>query len=225
LTEKEKENLSDLARRGTFIEALRIPITDYFAAISFSQIGIEEVSQAILTLIIEAFTEEEKSKKSRDYVLYLIACNPEFRKDMYSLIGFTVTGTDYKLPASAFEYHISNHDVEHHDSYATFIIDGKEVDCFTDFITTKHYDEAKSDFFSVSTTALVPIDGTDIYYTPEQASNFDDVFGTNTDYVVDPEECLADNFSLAVTYGMKGPNGTGYPNPEIIQGIIDYLKR
>jgi hypothetical protein len=184
--------------------------------------------------VLDMFTDEEVLQEIPEFAYELLwhelfhcltRCNPEFRKDMYSLIGFTVTGTDYKLPASVFEYHISNHDVEHHDSYATFIIDGKEIDCFTDFITTKHYDEAKSDFFSVSTTALVPIDGTDIYYTPEQASNFDDVFGTNTDYVVDPEECLADNFSLAVTYGMKGPNGTGYPNPEIIQGIIDYLKR
>ena len=43
--------------------------------------------------------------------------------------------------------------------------------------------------------------------------------------MIDPEECMADNFSLALTYGMEGPDGIGYPNPEIIKGIIDYLKR
>lgn len=155
----------------------------------------------------------------------LTRCNPEFRKDMYSLINFTINDSDYVLPSSVLEYHISNPDVEHHDAYATFIIDGKETPCFTDFVTTMHFEEAQSDFFSCSTTALIPVDGTDTFYTPEQATNFDQVFGTNTGYVVDPEECMADNFKLAMVYGMDGINKEGYPNPEIIQGIIDYLSR
>ena len=77
----------------------------------------------------------------------------------------------------------------------------------------------------ISQDALVPVDGSDIYYTPEQAENFDEIFGTNTDYVVDPEECMADNFGYALAYGMDGPNGDGYPNPEIIEGIMEYLCR
>lgn len=154
----------------------------------------------------------------------LTRCNPDFREEMYSLIHFTVTDSDYELPESVFEYHISNPDVEHHNSYATFIIDGKEVDCFTDYVTTMHYDKARASFMTCSGTALVPTDGTDIFYTPDQASNFDEVFGTNTGYVVDPEECMADNFAYAMLYGIEGKNGKGYPNPEIIQGIIDYLK-
>ena len=72
-------------------------------------------------------------------------------------------------------------------------------------------------------TALVPVDGTDAWYAVEQASNFDEVFGTNTGYVIDPEECMADNFSYAVMYGEKGADGKGYPNPEIIEAIIEYL--
>ena len=70
-------------------------------------------------------------------------------------------------------------------------------------------------------TALIPTDGTDIYYTREQASNFYEVFGKNTQYVIDPEECMADNFKYAMRYGLRGKDGKGYPNPEIIQGIID----
>lgn len=154
----------------------------------------------------------------------LTRCNPDFRKAMYSLINFTVTGTDFQLPPSVLEYHISNPDVEHHDAYATFIINGQEIDCFTDLVTTKHFAEARSSFFSCNTTALIPVDGTDTYYTPEQAENFDDVFGTNTGYVIDPEECMADNFALAMNYGMNGADNTGYPNPEIVEGIIDYMK-
>lgn len=155
----------------------------------------------------------------------LTRCNPDFRESMYSLVNFTVVDTDFELPDSVFEYHITNPDVEHHNSYATFIIDGQETDCFTDYVTTMHYDEAQASFMTCSTTALIPTDGTDIYYTPEQASNFDEVFGTNTGYVVDPEECMADNFAYAMVYGIEGKDKAGYPNPEIIQGVIDYLSR
>ncbi len=155
----------------------------------------------------------------------LTRSNPQFRADMYSLIHFTVTDMEFKLPECVLERFISNPDVEHHNAYATFLIDGNPVDCYTAYTTTKSYAEAQSSFMSNEATVLVPIDGSDVYYTKEQASNFDEVFGTNTGYVTDPEECMADNFAYAMLYGMKGNDGKGYPNPEIIQGIIDYLKR
>ena len=47
------------------------------------------------------------------------------------------------------------------------------------------------------------------------------MLGENTDYTIDPEECMADNFMYAMLYGMDGKDKQGYPNPEIIQGIID----
>ncbi len=150
--------------------------------------------------------------------------NPEFRKKMYELIHFTVCEEDFLLPPTVLEYHISNPDVEHHDSFATFHIQGKDIPCFIDWVTTKHYEKEGETFFDYATTALIPIDGTDIYYTPEEADNFDEVFGKNTDYVYDPEECMADNFSLAMEYGMDGPDGKGYPNPEIIEGILSSVK-
>ena len=40
-----------------------------------------------------------------------------------------------------------------------------------------------------------------------------------------PEECMADNFAFAMLYGVEGENNQGYPNPEIIQGIIDIMSR
>ncbi|MBR5745904.1 MAG: hypothetical protein IKX92_01440 [Clostridia bacterium] len=153
----------------------------------------------------------------------LTRCNPGFRSDMYKLIHFTVGEEDFPIPPSVFEYHISNPDVERHDSYATFRIDGREIECFTDLVTKKHFEQPGDQFFDCFTTALVPTDGTDVYYTPEQAENFYDVFGRNTGYVIDPEECMADNFSLAMVYGMNSPYEDGYPNPEIIEGILAYL--
>ena len=145
--------------------------------------------------------------------------NPEFRSKMYSLINFTVTGTDFELPPCVRDLYRSNPDVEHHDSYATFNIDGQNIDCFVVSIWLQEQDGSYSD-----EAVLVPVDGTDTYYLPEQASNFYEVFGNNTDYLLDPEECMADNFKYAMYFGIEGQDGQGYPNPEIIQGIIDQLK-
>lgn len=155
----------------------------------------------------------------------LTRCNADFRAQMYSLIGFTVVDSEYEFPPCVKDSYLSNPDVEHHNSYATFSIDGQDVDCFTVWTTTMDYAEAQSGFSKCSAVVLVPIDGTDIYYTPEQASNFYEVFGRNTDYVNDPEECMADNFKYAMLYGLKGEKGQGYPNPKIIQGVIDYLRQ
>ena len=80
------------------------------------------------------------------------------------------------IESSGIPPYISNPDVEHHNSYATFMIDGEPVDCYTAYITTKSYAEAGSGFMSNDATALVPVDGTDVYYTREQASNFDEIF-------------------------------------------------
>ena len=52
-----------------------------------------------------------------------------------------------------------------------------------------------------------------------------EILGKNTDYVVDPEECMADNFGFLIAYDKDGPEGKGYPNPEIIEGIRSYLQQ
>ena len=123
------------------------------------------------------------------------------------------------------EYYISNPDVEHHNAYAEFMIDGKPINCFMALVTKKHFENKGDEFFDTASPALVPIDGSDVYYYSEDASNFYDVLGRNTEYTDDPEECMADNFSYTIVYGDDGPNGTGYESPEIIKQIREYLKK
>ena len=36
---------------------------------------------------------------------------------------------------------------------------------------------------------------------------------------------MADNFEYAMFYGMDSIDGQGYPNPEIIQGVIDIVRK
>jgi len=179
--------------------------------------------------LVKINNEGEEGIKRLDYIFAhelfhcITRCNPDFRSDMYQIIHFTIQDDDFAIPESVKEFFISNPDVEHHDAHATFVIGGEEIECFTAFVTTKHFEKEGDRFFDSGTTALVPIDGTDKYYTPEDAENFDEIFGTNTGYVIDPEECMADNFGYLLAYGLDGPDGKGYPNPEIITSIEEVL--
>ncbi len=140
---------------------------------------------------------------------------------MYSIIHFTVQDQEYALPPSVSEKYISNPDVEHHNAYATFKINGEDTDCFTVLIAAEPFEQEGDNFFDCMETLLVPIDGRDIYYAQDDAENFREVFGSNTDYVIDPEECMAVNFGYALTYGIDEME---YADPEIIEKILAYLK-
>ena len=175
-------------------------------------------------------TDEQMPKKIMHILCHelfhcLTRCNTDFRRDMYKLINYTVVDKDFELPPSVWEYYIVNPDVEHHNSYATFSIGGKMIECFTAFVTLRHFEKEGDKFFDVSTTALVPIDGSDTYYKKDEVDNFDEVFGKNTAYVIDPEECMSDNFSLALMNGKEGADGKGYANPEIIEGVFKVLSK
>lgn len=147
--------------------------------------------------------------------------HPEFRSAMYKLLNFTVTGEDYDFPQSTKDKIISNPDVEHHDSYATFDINGEKMDCVVIFTSDTPFENPGDSFFYKSFTGLVPIDHLDTIYKSDEAANFWDVFGKNTDYVIDPEETMADNFSFTIIYGTDGRD---YPTPELIKAIDARLK-
>lgn len=154
--------------------------------------------------------------------------SPEFRRQMYRLIGFTVTGTDYVFAPAIQNWMISNPDVEHVDNYAEFTINGVKRNCALITIYTKTWAEASAEagdnasFFYFVESVLVPLDERDTYYSTNEATDFWDVVGKNTDYVFAPDECLADNFSDAVIYGLDGKD---YKTPQLISDIIDLLQR
>ena len=55
----------------------------------------------------------------------------------------------------------------------------------------------------------------------DDVPDFWDVVGRNTEYTEDPEEIMADNFACAILYLDEGYDS--FDNPEILQGVIDYL--
>ena len=156
--------------------------------------------------------------------------NKTFRKDMYQIIHFTVMEKDFIIPKSIYDISISNPDVEHHDSYATFSINGKNIDCYMVLTASKPFNEPGDSFFNCMQSSIVPIDSKGEYYLPEDTDNFWEIFGENTSYVIDPEECMADNFSYAILneeyekYLECKMTKLNFRSPEIIEKIINYLK-
>ena len=147
--------------------------------------------------------------------------HPDFRARMYAILGFTVVDEDYDFSQEIRERIISNPDVERHNSHAAFDIGGEMVDCAVIFTTGRPFEQPGDSFFELGVTGLVPVDDLGTMYTAEDAANFWDVFGRNTDYVIDPEETLADNFAMTI---LCGPDGREYQSPEIIAAIDALLK-
>ena len=151
----------------------------------------------------------------------LTRLHPEFRSAMYSLIHFTVLDQDIDVPEEILSQVIANPDVEHHNSYATFTIGGEKKDCYLVFLTDSVFEKPGDNFFSGMYTGIVPLDGSRVYRT-EDVPDFWNVIGRNTPYAEDPEEVMAVNFAYALL-NLEQVYGN-IKSPEILKGIIDYLK-
>lgn len=86
---------------------------------------------------------------------------------------------------------------------------------------TKPFEKEGDDLLSWSSTVLIPTDNLSEIYYKDDASDFWEVIGKNTEYVTAAEECLAENFAFAILFGK---NGIKYNSPEIIANIIEYMK-
>ena len=146
---------------------------------------------------------------------------PEYRRALYSLIHFTLLDEDIDVPEEIRNQIIANPDVEHHNSCATFTINGEKKDCYLVFLTDSVFENPGDDFFSGMYSGIVPLDGSAIYRI-EEVEDFWDVVGRNTDYAEDPEEIMATNLAFAITRLDEGYGA--FSNPEILEGIVDYLK-
>ena len=152
---------------------------------------------------------------------------PEYRRALYSLIHFTVVEEDFDVPEEIMDQIIANPDVEHHNSYATFTINGEKKDCYLVFMTEDTFENPGDTFFFGMYSGVVPLDGSAVYKVkgqndPCEVDDFWEVVGRNTDYVEDPEEVMATNLAYAITNLDNGYDS--FPTPEILEGIVDYLK-
>ena len=181
-----------------------------------------------------ALGEDFINKATKDNLEYLLAHemfhlltrnDKNFKKSVYSVIGFEVTDRELFFPIDIVERKISNPDIEQYDSYAEFTIDGTKQKCSMIIYSDKAYTTGGlGDYLNVGLIPLddnlIPLrtDGKTIIYGIDKAEDFYDKVGRNTKYTINPEEILADNFAYLLIQKKD------LPNPEIIKNIAAILK-
>ena len=181
-----------------------------------------------------ALGEDFINKATKDNLEYLLAhemfhlltrSDKNFKKSVYSVIGFEVTDRELFFPIDIVERKISNPDIEQYDSYAEFTIDGTKQKCSMIIYSDKAYTTGGlNDYLNIGLIPLdenlIPLrtDGKTIIYGIDKAEDFYDKVGRNTKYIINPEEILADNFAYLLIQKKD------LPNPEIIEKIAAILK-
>ncbi len=152
--------------------------------------------------------------------------NPAMREALYQAIGFTACA-EVQLEASLQPRKITNPDAPRNDHSIRLRVGGKEVAAVPIlFSATEKYDTHRGgEFFSylqfqflilengsgsLSAAEVVP---------PSRVSGFFEQVGRNTDYVIHPEEILAENFAMLVL------NEQEVASPAILQRIREILIR
>lgn len=174
---------------------------------------------------------EKFSAASAQYLLthelfhILTRNNPDFRRRMYALIGFSIARQEFERPADLRDVLITNPDVNRFDSYATFTINGEKKQCAMLIYSSRPYEGGS--FFSYLTIGLVPLkngkpeqkDGKTLVHPISHASDFYEQVGRNTSYIINPEEILAENFAAVML------NRQQAKTPELYEKIKTELKK
>lgn len=158
---------------------------------------------------------------------------PYFRKQFYSLIDFEILSDEIPIPEDVTNTLLYNPDVNRHDSFAKFKINGEDKNCM---LITRCPDsvyvqgEGLMDYFTSNKGIYLlalnennepyKVDGQWAMYHASEVSNFDYVMSNgNTSYCVDPEECIADNFSFAIMQDQSRPN------QELLKRILEVISK
>ncbi len=147
--------------------------------------------------------------------------NSAFRAAMYDILGFHLMKEDISFSPEIRSKIINNPDVERHNSWAEFTVRGEKKRCGMVFVTKRPFEEPGDSFMDLMAGGLVPVDDPSVLYEAEDASDFWEIFGRNTEYVVDPEEVLADNFGYAL---IIGPQEERFEDPWIIREILNRIR-
>ncbi len=171
--------------------------------------------------------EELKQTLVHELFHVLSRFNPEFRKEMYSLIGFTLMN-EVAYPAELADFRITNPDATQVDCYINVTVNGKPVKCMMILYSKSAYESG--DFFKYLNVGFLALQGDEkksvvydkqgqpVVYSFKEVSGFFEQVRKNTQYIIHPEEIMADNFSFALT-GKKD-----LPDPQLVDEVKKVLK-
>lgn len=153
--------------------------------------------------------------------------NAEFRKKMYQIIGFELMN-DVAYPNNLKKYRITNPDAPQVDSYISIKVGNQSKNCMMILYSNRDYNGG--DFFKYLNVGFLSLIGDTVkkieyvndkpvIYSFPQIKGFFEQVGKNTQYIIHPEEILADNFAYTIL------DTKGLPNPEIVSKIrMELLK-
>lgn len=150
----------------------------------------------------------------------------KFRKEMYKIIGFEINN-EIRYPDKIKNFRITNPDAPQTDSYIVLKKDGKPIICTMILYSKSEY--TSGDFFNYLNVGFLKLKGSDsleidyvndypVIYTYKEVSDFFEKVGKNTQYIIHPEEILADNFAFAIDHKK------GLPSQWIVDKIQSKLK-
>ena len=228
-SDAEKERISKAIKKQSY--NLDFPKEIIFVKTTQKEEGNAEAYTRVNWIAIGEHALKEASDADLKYLVahelfhLLTRQNSNFKKDIYKVIGFTVIEKEIIFPSDLAEIRISNPDISRYDSYGTFTIGGQKQYCTMVIYTDRPYDgKTLFDYLKVGLVPLngdfVPVQkaGKTIIYALDEAEDFYTQVGKNTNYLIHPEEIMADNFAFTLT-GKKD-----LANPEIIQNVQKVLK-
>lgn len=148
---------------------------------------------------------------------------PEFKKMMYSIIGFAVEDKFFDYPETKLGYFVSNPDVCNQVCHAKMFVGLREYDllpmtfCRHGYNGGEFHNYYRPYFFALNENHefLRGESGELFVFDLQQvAESYLAHIGRNTHYCPNPEEALAENFVIAVLGTIQD-----IPNPEIIDSI------
>ena len=152
--------------------------------------------------------------------------NRTFRKKMYEIIHFNLTNK-IEYPETLKELKITNPDAPQNDSFIRLNVDNETVDCMMVLYAKSNYQGGN--FFQYLNVGLMKLEGdhhkkptikkgNPVIFTLNEAPDFFSKIGANTEYIIHPEEILAENFAHTIL------GKENLKSPEIIDKITLLLQ-
>lgn len=165
---------------------------------------------------------------------------PEMRDRLYGRLGFRHVG-----PIELGEYlenrRITNPDgvllehvieVQHpqRGSFPAVLAIYSKSDRFSPDQGRRIFDYLQSGLFPVvqegqGYRVVVGTDGVPPVYRPQEVTGFFEKIGRNTNYIIHPDEILAENLSLLLTEGMPGRPANAVADPKLLRDLAEILSR
>ncbi|MDQ2842212.1 MAG: hypothetical protein M3Y72_14460 [Acidobacteriota bacterium] len=216
---------------------LPLPKTIYFVKTTGEEEGEQEYTRGTAIILPQSAVDKTKTSSLKGTIahelFHVLSRNaPELRGKLYETIGF-LPCEEISFPPALADRKLTDPDAPKNDHYIRLRLAGKAV-LAVPILYSKaaHYDTSKGGpFFQYvefrfllvnkersSPSVVVYNKLSPALVTPDQVSDFYEQVGRNTNYIVHPEEILADNFKFLLM------GTSNLPSPAVLQRLSSVLK-